>query len=160
MIWQSATRRRARRMPAFGIGCRTGRRSLDYAGSPPSNNRRQGTPQDQCDMRLNELLLARFGGGRERAAAKPVRTQAVLARAERRRRGRRWGLLASADFRRLWTIGIVAFAVRWLEMLVVGVFVYQHTGSAFDVALMTMLRMLPMAPSSARSPNGSSGAPR
>jgi hypothetical protein len=37
-------------------------------------------------------------------------------------------------------------AVRWLEMLVVGVFVYQHTGSAFDVALMTMLRMLPMAP--------------
>ena len=111
-------------------------------------------------MRLNELLLARFGGGRERAAAKPVRTQAVLARAERRRRGRRWGLLASADFRRLWTIGIVAFAVRWLEMLVVGVFVYQHTGSAFDVALMTMLRMLPMAPSSARSPNGSSGAPR
>src|SRR5712671_7612741 len=159
MIWQSATRRRARRMPAFGIGCRTGRRSLDYAGSPPSNNRRQGTPQDQCDMRLNELLLARFGGWRERAA-KPLHAPAVLARAERRRRSRRWGLLASADFRRLWTIGIVAFALRWLEMLVVGVFVYQHTGSAFDVALMTMLRMLPMAPSSARSPNGSSGAPR
>src|SRR5712672_4080855 len=144
MIWPSATRRRARRMPAFGIGCRTGRRSLDYAGSPPSNNRRQGTPQDQCDMRLNELLLARFDGWRERAA-KPLHAPAVLARAERRRRGRRWGLLASADFRRLWTIGIVAFAVRWLEMLVVGVFVYQHTGSAFDVALMTMLRMLPMA---------------
>jgi MFS family permease len=95
-------------------------------------------------MRLNELLLARFGGGRE-PAAQPQRTQAVLARAERRRRSRRWGLLASADFRRLWMIGIVAFAVRWLEMLVVGVFVYQHTGSAFDVALMTMLRMLPMA---------------
>jgi MFS family permease len=37
------------------------------------------------------------------------------------------------------------FAVRWLEMLVVGVFVYQHTGSAFTVALMTLLRMLPMA---------------
>jgi MFS family permease len=35
--------------------------------------------------------------------------------------------------------------VRWLEMLVVGIFVYQHTGSAFDVALMTLLRMLPMA---------------
>jgi len=95
-------------------------------------------------MRLNELLLARFGGGRERVA-RPPRTPDVLARAERRRRSRRWGLLASADFRRLWTIGIVAFAVRWLEMLVVGVFVYQHTGSAFDVALMTMLRMLPMA---------------
>jgi MFS family permease len=35
--------------------------------------------------------------------------------------------------------------VRWLEILVVGVFVYQHTGSAFAVALMTMLRSLPMA---------------
>src|SRR5436305_2944462 len=93
-------------------------------------------------MRLNELLLRPFGGARE---AVPQRAPAVLARAERRRRSRRWGLLASPDFRRLWTIGIVAFAVRWLEMLVVGVFVYQHTGSAFDVALMTMLRMLPMA---------------
>jgi MFS family permease len=30
-------------------------------------------------------------------------------------------------------------------MIVVGVFVYRHTNSAFDVALMTMLRMLPMA---------------
>ena len=95
-------------------------------------------------MRLNELLLGRFGNQRERAAI-PPRAPTVLARAERRRRSRRWGLLASADFRRLWMIGIVAFAVRWLEMLVVGVFVYQHTGSAFDVALMTMLRMLPMA---------------
>ncbi|HEY8874513.1 MAG TPA: MFS transporter, partial [Stellaceae bacterium] len=57
----------------------------------------------------------------------------------------RSGLLAIADFRRLWAVGLVVFAVRWLEMLVVGVFVYQHTGSAFTVALMTLLRMLPMA---------------
>ena len=57
----------------------------------------------------------------------------------------RWGLLANRDFRRLWLVGLVVFSVRWLEMIVVGVFVYQHTGSAFDVALMTMLRMLPMA---------------
>jgi MFS family permease len=54
------------------------------------------------------------------------------------------GLLANADFRRLWLAGTVASAVRWLEMLVVGVFVYQHTGSAFDVALMTLLRSAPM----------------
>src|SRR5204862_993170 len=93
-------------------------------------------------MRLNALRLRPFGGARE---AVPARSPAVLARAERRRRSRRWGLLASADFRRLWVIGIVAFAVRWLEMLVIGVFVYQHTGSAFDVALMTLLRMLPLA---------------
>ena len=57
----------------------------------------------------------------------------------------RLGLLANPDFRRLWLVGVVVFAVRWLEMIVVGVFVYQHTGSAFTVALMTMLRMLPMA---------------
>src|SRR5258705_6924296 len=49
------------------------------------------------------------------------------------------------DFRRLWLIGLIVFAVRWLEMLVVGVFVYQQTGSPFLVALMTLLRLLPMA---------------
>ena len=54
-------------------------------------------------------------------------------------------MLEVADFRRLWIVGLVASGVRWLEILVVGVFVYQHTGSAFAVALMTMLRSLPMA---------------
>lgn len=54
-------------------------------------------------------------------------------------------MLASPDFRRLWLVGFIISAVRWLEMLAVGVFVYQHTGSAFDVALMTLLRMLPLA---------------
>ena len=53
-------------------------------------------------------------------------------------------LIDLPDFRRLWLIGLVVFAVRWLEMLVVGVFVYQHTGSAFQVAMMTLLRMAPM----------------
>jgi MFS family permease len=58
-------------------------------------------------------------------------------------RASRW-LFDLADFRRLWLIGLIVFAVRWLEMLVVGVFVYQRTGSAFQVALMTLLRMAPM----------------
>jgi MFS family permease len=57
----------------------------------------------------------------------------------------RWGLLGNPDFRRLWVVGLVVFAVRWLEMIVIGVFVYQQTGSAFIVALMTLLRTLPMA---------------
>jgi MFS family permease len=57
---------------------------------------------------------------------------------------RRW-LLAEPDFRRLWFIGLVVFSVRWLEMLAVAVFAYQRTGSPFVVALLTMLRMLPMA---------------
>jgi MFS family permease len=53
-------------------------------------------------------------------------------------------LIYLPDFRRLWLIGFVVFAVRWLEMLVVALFVYQRTGSAFQVALMTLLRMAPM----------------
>ena len=57
----------------------------------------------------------------------------------------RWTMLASPDFRRLWLVGFIISAVRWLEMLAVGVFVYQHTGSALDVAMMTLLRMLPLA---------------
>jgi len=57
---------------------------------------------------------------------------------------RAW-LFGEADFRRLWVVGGVVFAVRWLEMLAVAVFAYQHTGSPFIVALLTMLRMLPMA---------------
>jgi MFS family permease len=48
------------------------------------------------------------------------------------------------DFRRLWLVGLVVFAVRWLEMLAVAVFAYQRTGSPFIVAMLTMLRMLPM----------------
>src|ERR1700757_599072 len=57
---------------------------------------------------------------------------------------RAW-LFGEADFRRLWLVGVVVFAVRWLEMLAVAVFAYQRTGSPFIVAMLTMLRMLPMA---------------
>ena len=57
---------------------------------------------------------------------------------------RRW-LIGEPDFRRLWLIGLVVFSVRWLEMLAVAVFAYQRTVSPFVVALLTMLRMLPMA---------------
>jgi MFS family permease len=49
-----------------------------------------------------------------------------------------------ADFWRLWYVGLVLATVRWLEMVVVGVVVYERTGSAFVVAAITMLRLLPM----------------
>jgi MFS family permease len=52
---------------------------------------------------------------------------------------------AEPDFWRLWLIGAVQFGVRWIEMLAVGVFVYQQTGSALLVTVITMLRVLPMA---------------
>ena len=54
------------------------------------------------------------------------------------------GLFRQPDFVRLWSVGLMVFVVRWLETLAIGVFVYRDTGSAFAVAMMTMLRMLPM----------------
>ncbi len=87
-------------------------------------------------MRLDRMLLAALGAVRGRAGAVQSATPGVAPRR---------GVLAIPDFRRLWAVGFVVCAVRWLEMLVVGVFVYQQTGSAFTVALMTLLRMLPMA---------------
>jgi MFS family permease len=58
--------------------------------------------------------------------------------------GRKAWLIDSDDFWRLWFVGLVVFVVRWVETVAVGVFVYQQTGSAFSVAMMTMLRLLPM----------------
>jgi MFS family permease len=48
------------------------------------------------------------------------------------------------DFWRLWFVGLVAFVVRWLEMLAVGLYAYQQTGSAFVVAALGLMRVLPM----------------
>jgi MFS family permease len=48
------------------------------------------------------------------------------------------------DFRRLLLVGLAVSVARWLEMLVVGIVVFQVTGSAFLVAAMTLLRMAPM----------------
>ena len=49
-----------------------------------------------------------------------------------------------ADFWRLWYVGMIVSTVRWLETVVMGIVVYQQTGSAFIVAMITMLRLLPM----------------
>ena len=49
-----------------------------------------------------------------------------------------------ADFWRLWYVGLIASTVRWVETVVVGVVVYEKTGSALVVASITMLRLLPM----------------
>jgi MFS family permease len=48
------------------------------------------------------------------------------------------------DFWRLWFVGTVTTTVRWLETVAVGIVVYQQTGSPFVVAMITMLRLLPM----------------
>ncbi len=52
-------------------------------------------------------------------------------------------VLANGEFRRLWLTGALTSAMRWLDMLVLGVFVFDLTGSAFQVALLFFTRMVP-----------------
>jgi len=74
--------------------------------------------------------------------AQSIRTAPVM-----RRTDSRFQALMQAgngDFRRLWFVGMMVFVVRWLETVAVGVVVYEKTNSAFLVAMVTMLRLLPM----------------
>src|SRR5882724_7807304 len=52
-------------------------------------------------------------------------------------------LLASPDFLRLWLVGAFANAMRWLELLVSGLFAYETTGSALAATAVVALRQLP-----------------
>ena len=53
-------------------------------------------------------------------------------------------LLGEDAFRRVWLTGTLIGTIRWIEFLVTGVYVFETTGSAVQVAMMTMLRMIPM----------------
>lgn len=53
--------------------------------------------------------------------------------------------LASAGYVRIWTVGLLTGVVRWLEMLALGVLAYDLTGSPALVALLVILRFLPLA---------------
>jgi MFS family permease len=59
-------------------------------------------------------------------------------------RVRQRGLLATPGYARLWFAGGVGNAMRWLELLVAGIFTYDVTHSAFLVAVVTVTRSLPM----------------
>ena len=54
-------------------------------------------------------------------------------------------LLGDPHYLRLWLIGVLSMGARWLELLVVGVFAVETTGSPVLVALLVILRMLPLA---------------
>lgn len=54
------------------------------------------------------------------------------------------GLLGHGDFLRLWAIGGVGNAMRWVEMLAAALFTYDVTGSGMAVALVAAARSLPM----------------
>ena len=53
-------------------------------------------------------------------------------------------LLRTGAFLRLWAAGGFTNAMRWLEILVAGLFVFEATHSAFAVAVVTMMRSVPM----------------
>jgi len=53
-------------------------------------------------------------------------------------------LIREADFRRVWLAGACGNTVRWLEILAVSIYAFELTGSPFLVALMTVLRALPI----------------
>ncbi len=53
-------------------------------------------------------------------------------------------LLGSGNFVRLWTIGGVVNAMRWVELLAAGLFTYELTGSGLAVAAVSAARTMPM----------------
>jgi len=54
--------------------------------------------------------------------------------------------LSNPAFRRIWLAGVCGGIVRWLEIVVVGIYVFDITGSAFLASVIAMLRILPFAP--------------
>jgi len=54
-------------------------------------------------------------------------------------------LRQNADFLRLWWVGSGVFLVRWYEVLVFGIYTYQETNSPLTVALILMIRLVPLA---------------
>src|SRR5258707_3359389 len=53
-------------------------------------------------------------------------------------------LLAAPSYLRLWIAGGAGNSMRWLEVLVAGIYTFDLTGSALWVAIVTVARSLPM----------------
>ena len=54
-------------------------------------------------------------------------------------------LLRDGRYVRVWLIGWFTGVVRWLELLAYGVYAYEITGSPVLVALVALIRFLPLA---------------
>lgn len=52
-------------------------------------------------------------------------------------------VLRNEQFRRIWAAGILTSLMRWLDMLVLGVFTFELTDSAGRVAIVLVARMIP-----------------
>lgn len=53
-------------------------------------------------------------------------------------------LLRTPDYRRLWMLGGIANAMRWLELLAATLWTFEVTGSALAVSAVAMVRAVPM----------------
>ena len=54
-------------------------------------------------------------------------------------------LLGERNFFALWLTGAMIAVVRWLEVLAIGVFAFDLTGSALVLSILLLLRMVPMS---------------
>src|SRR6185503_16656676 len=54
------------------------------------------------------------------------------------------GFFVTPSYVRVWFAGEVGNSMRWLELLVAGIFTYDATHSTFLVAVVTVARSLPM----------------
>ena len=52
-------------------------------------------------------------------------------------------LIREPEFLKIWSIGALSMTMRWMEILVIGIYTHQTTGSAFTVATMLFARMSP-----------------
>jgi MFS family permease len=58
--------------------------------------------------------------------------------------GQARSLLRSREFRRLWALGGITNAMRWVEMLAAALFTFEVTGSGIAVAFVSAARTLPL----------------
>jgi MFS family permease len=56
-----------------------------------------------------------------------------------------FSVLRDPGFLRVWAVGLFGNTMRWLELLAIGIFVFEVTGSALLVAVMTIARQAPLA---------------
>jgi hypothetical protein len=80
----------------------------------------------------------RDGAGTEQLASKRMASELITSASRPR------GFLATPSYLRLWFAGGIGNAMRWLELLVAGIFTYEVTRSTVLVALVTVARSLPM----------------
>jgi len=94
-----------------------------------------------------------FGAGGGEAGHRPAKKRCVRGRDVRGRHGAFAavcaavsiaGLLRLPDYRRVWLLGGIANAMRWLEILAGTLWVFEQTGSALAVSIVVMMRAFPM----------------